>query len=73
MTSEQIKWTVVYKSNNPVEAEIIKGHIDSVEIPCVVINKQDRSYLFGTIELNVPEPYKAAAIAIINEQKPQNT
>lgn len=73
MASEQIKWTVIYKSNNPVEAEIVKGQIDSADIPCVIINKQDRSYLFGLIELNVPESCKEAAMAIINEQKPQNS
>ena len=43
--SDQIKWTSVYKSINKFEAEVIKGNIENEGIPCVVINKQDSSYL----------------------------
>ncbi|MDI9320155.1 MAG: DUF2007 domain-containing protein [Phycisphaerales bacterium] len=66
--NENIKWIPVYKTNNRIDAEIMKGKIEHSGIACVVINKQDRSYLaFGWIELQVPETQKEAALSIINE------
>ena len=69
--SAKIKWTCVYKSNNKFDAEVVKGNLESNEIPCVLLNKQDSSYMsFGYVELHVPEEFKTAAEnLIINEKK----
>lgn len=68
---DQTIWTSVYKTINKLEAEIIKGNIENEGIPCVLINKQDSSYLTllpGMVELHVPEEQMAMALAIIEQQ-----
>lgn len=74
--TDQTKWTSVYKTVNKIEAEIIKGNVENAGIPCVVVNKQDSSYMLilpGMVELHVPESQKEEALSIINEQKTSNT
>ncbi|MEZ5046479.1 MAG: DUF2007 domain-containing protein [Chitinophagaceae bacterium] len=63
------KWVCVYKTNNSFNGDVVKGNLESAQIPCVIINKQDRSYLnFGLVELHVPEEYAQAAIQLLNQQ-----
>ncbi len=68
--TDNIEWTVVYKSNNRIDAEILKNNIESAGIPCVMMNKQDSSYLTmlpGMVELHVPISQKEEAFKIINQ------
>lgn len=70
MTTET-KWISVYKTINKFEAEVIKGNIEHEGIPCVLVNKQDSSYLTllpGMVELRVPEESIALAHMIIQKQ-----
>lgn len=70
--NDQIKWTSVYKTINKFEAEVIKGNIENEGIPCVVVNKQDSSYLTiipGMVELHVPESQQQQALNIIQQQQ----
>lgn len=70
MTTET-KWISVYKTINKFEAEVIKGNIEHEGIPCVLVNKQDSSYLTllpGMVELRVPEESIALAQMIIQKQ-----
>ena len=68
--SDKIKWICVYKSNNKFDAEVVKGNLESNEIPCVMINKQDSSYMsFGYVELHVPEEFKTQAETILKDIK----
>ena len=54
--SETIKWVCVRKTTNKFEAEAMRGNLESAGIPCVILNKQDSSYLaFGYVEVHVPE------------------
>lgn len=54
--NESIKWTCIHKTQNKFEAEAMRGNIESAGIPCVILNKQDSSYLaFGYVEVHVPE------------------
>ncbi len=47
-------WEAIYSSNHPYRSEILKDLLLEAEIPAVVINKQDSSYLsFGEIEVHV--------------------
>lgn len=63
------KWVCIYKSNSLFQAEVIKGTIETAEIPVVILNKQDSSYLaFGYVEVHVPEEYQQTALAIINNE-----
>ncbi len=68
--SDKIKWICVYKSNNKFDAEVVKGNLESNEIPCVMINKQDSSYMsFGYVELHIPEEFKTQAETILKDIK----
>ncbi|MES2480201.1 MAG: DUF2007 domain-containing protein [Bacteroidota bacterium] len=74
--NDQIKWTSVYKTINKFEAEVIKGNIENEGIPCVVVNKQDSSYLTlipGMVELHVPENQMQQALDIIQQQTKEET
>ena len=66
--SDTIKWVCIFKTNNKFEAEVMKGNIESADIPCVILNKQDSSYLsFGYVELHVPEERKAEVEQLLSE------
>ena len=68
--SDKIKWICIYKSNNKFDAEVVKGNLESNDFPCVMINKQDSSYMsFGYVELHVPEEFKTQAETILKDIK----
>jgi hypothetical protein len=47
-------WESIFSSSQPYQAEILKDLLLGEDIPAVVINKQDSSYLaFGEIEVFV--------------------
>ncbi len=47
-------WEPIFSSSKPYQSEIVKDLLLDEEIPAVVINKQDSSYLaFGEIEVYV--------------------
>lgn len=67
MTTDQ-DWVCIYKATKLFDAEAVKGNLEAASIPCVLLNKQDSSYLsFGYIEIHVPEAYRAAADGIVAE------
>jgi hypothetical protein len=48
-------WFLLYTTDKYYEAEILKGLLEDNQIPVVVVNKQDSSYVFlGDIEIYVP-------------------
>ncbi len=52
---KDFEWEVIFSTTLLYKAEIIKGLLEDEGIPCVIVNKQDSSYLaFGEIELFVP-------------------
>ena len=62
-------WINIFKSANPIEAEIIKQMLEENHITAVMLNKQDSSYnLFGTIDLYVKEKNKSIALQLINKR-----
>jgi len=66
--SDQITWTCIHKTNNKFEADVMKGNIESAGIPCVIVNKQDSSYLaFGYVEVHIPENRKDEVTALLGE------
>jgi len=45
-----------------VDAEILRGLLEENQVPVVVVNKQDSSYVFlGDIEVYVPAHFKELA------------
>ena len=51
---ETEKWEKVFSTNAVYQAEILRALLEKESIGCVIVNKQDSSYLsFGEIEVYV--------------------
>lgn len=57
---------------NAVKAEIVKQMLIENNIPAVLLNKQDSSYLFGVIELYVQKDHQLEATALIDSYGEEN-
>jgi hypothetical protein len=52
--SNKEQWEKVFSTNAGYQADILKALLEEENVVCVVINKQDSSYLaFGEVELFV--------------------
>jgi hypothetical protein len=50
------KWSLLYSAQTLPEANIVKGMLEENEVPVMLMNRQDSSYLnFGLVELYVPQ------------------
>ena len=71
--SHETRWVVVSNNLNPGEAMIIKGRLDSEEIPAVVQQEAIGSVMgltvgpLGSAKVLVPEPLVERALAILAE------
>jgi Putative prokaryotic signal transducing protein len=64
-TNEQ--WEVIYSSTVLYKVEMLKDLLDIEDIPAVIVNKKDSSYLaFGEIELNIRRDDVLKAKLIVN-------
>jgi hypothetical protein len=60
-------WYLLLKTDKYLEAEIFKGMLEENQIPVVLVNKQDSSYVFlGEIELYVPAHFKELARDLVS-------
>jgi hypothetical protein len=64
-----INWVKIYSTNQIQQPEIIKSIFEEANIPCSTIDKKDSSYIFGEIEIYVPEEDVAEAITILKEHQ----
>jgi hypothetical protein len=46
-------WVCIYSTNTAYQAEIIKDVLNENDIDAVIINKQDSTYLFGSLEIYI--------------------
>ncbi len=61
------QWTLLHSAGTLPEATILKGRLEENQVPVMLINKQDSSYLnFGDIELYVPFYLKEIARHLLN-------
>lgn len=67
--SPENDFVLVYTSNRPLEIEAAISLLAEQKIPTFTINKQDSNYIFGEIELYVPEAdvWRAHQILVENE------
>jgi hypothetical protein len=69
-------WICIHKTSSRFEAEAIRGNLDANGIACVVMNKQDSSYIsIGYFEIHVPEQEATRALTFLsntNEQAANN-
>ena len=59
------EWITIYETAQAVEAEIIRGLLESHGIEAVIMNQQDSSYKFGVIKVMIHEENKEKAIEIL--------
>lgn len=62
-------WKKIKEYNKSFQAELSKHLLEENNIPAVILNKQDSSYLFGKIELYVSDEDEESARAILNKQE----
>lgn len=46
-------WVQIWSESKEYVAELLRQRLEDNGIPVLLINKQDRNYLFGEIELHV--------------------
>jgi hypothetical protein len=63
----QDKNVKVFSGNQPHQVSIAKAMLESEGITCYEIDKKDSSYIFGEIELYVPETMADRALLILTE------
>jgi hypothetical protein len=63
----QDKNVKVFSGNQPYQVSIAKAMLESEGITCYEIDKKDSSYIFGEIELYVPETMADRALLILTE------
>lgn len=68
------KWIIFNLYDDPVEANIAKGVLETNDIPCVIMNEIMSSVLpispspVGQIKLMIPERYLKEATSLIKNQ-----
>jgi hypothetical protein len=60
-------WTRILETPHHWEAELLEGLLLENNIPCVLMNKQDSSYLIGMIELYVKAEDVVIALNLIRD------
>jgi hypothetical protein len=55
-------WFLLLRTDKYVDAEILRGMLEENQIPVIVVNKQDSSYIFlGELEVYVPLQFRELA------------
>lgn len=58
-------WVKIYTSTDFYKAEIVRQVLIDHDIEAVLMNKQDTSYKFGELHINVPKQHFQQALEII--------
>ena len=67
-------WFKIFSSTELIQVEIIKNFLLSKNIPAVIMNNQDSSYLmFGTIDLYINLKNKNKAINLLKNSDYEGT
>ena len=64
MPTDQVS---IYATGDPVAAEIIRQMLEEHDIPALIMNKQDRIYKFGDIEIYTHRDLVIRAKKLIQE------
>ncbi|MFT6970926.1 MAG: hypothetical protein ACJAXX_001493 [Roseivirga sp.] len=60
-------WQSVFKTSIAHQAEIVKAVLNESEIDAIILNQQDSSYHFGSIEVKVENDNAMQALKIIGD------
>ncbi len=58
-------WARVYSTDKPWQVEIVVSLLEEAEIPTFKVDKKDSSYIFGEIDVLVPEERADEALLIL--------
>jgi hypothetical protein len=61
------EWVMVFESPDELQVESARQALERLEIDAVIINKQDRTYKFGQIELYVHRDNAVRAKQILKD------
>nr|WKN39725.1 DUF2007 domain-containing protein [Tunicatimonas sp. TK19036] len=61
------KWQKVYTTQQRYQAEIVKAVLEDNQLKPVLVDKQDRAYHFGPVEIYVAPDCVMAALKIIRD------
>lgn len=61
------KWQKVYTTQQRYQAEIVKAVLEDQQMNPVLVDKQDRAYHFGPIEIYVAPNFVMSAMKIIRD------
>lgn len=76
MTQPQLKLVTVYTALGQMEAEIVRGRLEAEEIPAVLVYESVGQVFgltmdgLGQVQVKVPEPFAAAARALVSGDDP---
>lgn len=60
-------WEKILETSLSHRAAMIRGLLEDNNIPVVVLNKQDSSYLFGYYEIYVPAAYFIQGLIVLEQ------
>ncbi len=58
-------WTLIYTDNHGPRISLYQQHLEAEGMACILLNKQDSSYLFGAQELYVKNDDSVRALHLI--------
>ena len=61
------QWEKIYETPVGYRAQILRTLLESNNIPAVILNKQDSSYLFGHFEIFVPDDYLIQGLIVLEQ------
>jgi Putative prokaryotic signal transducing protein len=61
------QWEKTYETSVGYRAQMVRTLLESNNIPAVILNKQDSSYLFGHFEIFVPADYVIKALIVLEQ------
>lgn len=60
-------WVLLLRTADAAHAAIVRGLLEENNVPVVLLNKQDSSYvLLGEIEIYVPAAFRSLAQALLS-------
>lgn len=65
-----MSWEMIYRTDNPVTADIIRDMLEVNGVNAVIMNKQDSAYkVLGYFEVMVPEEQAAQAKQLLKDHE----
>jgi type III secretory pathway lipoprotein EscJ len=61
-------WQQIYSSSQEHKVKIVQALLEEHGIQSIAVNKKDRAYLFGTIELYVHPDHVIRAMQIVKKE-----